>query len=93
MVGLYDAVRVATRKEVQPLGIAGLGIAVVYLIVLLAGAVGALWVLVWLFGEAPGEGTRTGREAVGGSPCADRFGAGRPPSASVGPDRSEDEAA
>ena len=75
------------------MGIAGLGIAVVYLLVLLAGAVGALWVLVWLFGEAPGERTRTGREAVEGSPGADRFGAGATPWASVGPERSEDEAA
>ena len=41
------------------LGIAALGIAIVYLLVLVAGAVGALWVLVWLFGEAPGEGART----------------------------------
>ena len=75
------------------MGIAGLGIAVVYLLVLLAVAVGALWVLVWLFGEAPGEGTRTGRETIGGSPSADRFGARGAPSASVGPERSEDEAA
>jgi hypothetical protein len=75
------------------MGIAGLGIAIVYLLILVAGAVGALWVLVWLFGEAPGEDTRTGREAVGGSPSADRFGAGGTPSASVGPGRSEDRAA
>ena len=75
------------------MGIAGLGIAVVYLLVLLAVAVGALWVLVWLFGEAPDEGTRTRREAIGGSPSADRFGAGAAPSASVEPERSEDEAA
>ena len=74
------------------MGIAGLGIAVVYLLVLLAGAVGALWVLVWLFGEAPGEGARTGR-AVGGSRRAERVGAGGTPSASVGPERSEDAAA
>ena len=69
------------------MGIAALGIAVVYLIILLAVAVGALWVLIWLFGEAPGEATRTGREAVGCSPGADRFGAGEAPSASVGPVR------
>ena len=75
------------------MGIASLGIAVGYLLILVAGAVGALLVLVWLFGDAPGEGTRTGREAVGGSPKAPRFGAGGTPSASVGPDRSEDEAA
>ena len=75
------------------MGIAGLGIAVVYLLVLLAGGVGALWVLVWLFGEAPGEGARSGREAVGGSRRAERDGAGGAPSASVGLERSEEDAA
>ena len=75
------------------MGIAGLGIAVVYLLILVAGALGALLVLVWLFGEAPGEGTRIGHETTGGSPSADRFGAGEASSASVGPERSEDEAA
>ncbi len=75
------------------MGIAGLGIAVVYLLVLLAGGVGALWVLVWLFGEAPGEGARTGHETAGSLRSADRFGAGSTPSASVGPDRSKDRAA
>jgi hypothetical protein len=62
------------------LGIAALGIAIVYLLVLTAVGVGALWVLVWLFGEAPGEGARTGRETTGGSRSADRFGAGSTPS-------------
>jgi hypothetical protein len=76
------------------MGIAGLGIAIVYLLILVAGAVGALWVLVWLFGEAPEEGTRAGHhEAVGGMRSADRFGAGGSPPASARPERSEDEAA
>ena len=75
------------------MGIAELGIAIVYLLVLVAVAVGALWVVVWLFGEAPGEGARTGREAVGGSRGAARFGAGGVPPDSVGPGRSGDEAA
>jgi hypothetical protein len=75
------------------MGIAALGIAVGYLLVLLAVGVGALWVVVLLFGEAPGEGTRTGRETTGGSRSADRSGAGSTPSASVGPDRLEDRAA
>ena len=75
------------------MGIAGLGIAVVYLLILLAGAVGALWVLVWLFGEAPGEGARTGHETAGSSRSADRFGAQGPPSAPAGPDSSKDRAA
>jgi hypothetical protein len=47
------------------MGIATLGIAIVYLLVLVAVAVGALWVLVWHFAEAPGEGARTGRETLG----------------------------
>jgi hypothetical protein len=75
------------------LGIATLGIAMVYLLVLVALAVGALWVLVWLFGEAPGEGARTGHETVEGSRSTDRFGAGSMPPASVGPERSKDRAA
>ncbi len=75
------------------MGISGLGIAVVYLLVLLAVAVGALWVLVWLFGEAPGEGARTGLETSGSSPGADRFGAGAAPAVSVGPEPSKDRAA
>ena len=92
MVGLYDAVKGDTKGSAK-LGLAALGIAVVYLLILVAGAVVALLVLVWLFGDAPGEGTRTGREAVGGPRGAHRFGAGGTPSASVGPDHSEDEAA
>jgi len=75
------------------LGIAALGIAIVYLLILVVGAVGALWVLVWLFGEAPGEGARTGREPVGSLRSADHFGAEGSPSALVGPDRSKDRAA
>ena len=73
--------------------IAALGIAIVYLLAVAAGAIGALLVVVWLFGEAPGEGTRTGCEAVGGLRSADRLGAESAPSASVGLERAEDEAA
>ena len=80
-------------KGSATLGIATLGIAIVYLLVLVAVAVGALGVLVWLFGEAPGEGERTGHETAGSLRSADRFGAGSAPSASVGPDRSKDRAA
>jgi len=74
------------------LGLATLGIAVLYLLVLVAVAVGALLGLVRLFGEPPGEGTSTGRETFGGSRGADRLGAGGTPSLSVGPGRPEDEA-
>jgi hypothetical protein len=42
------------------LSIAALGIAVVYLLLLLAGATATLLVLVWLFGDAPDVDRRTG---------------------------------
>ena len=88
-----------TRSKSRPegsaeWGIVALGIAVVYLLVLVAVGVGALWGMVWLFGEAPGECARTGLETVGSSSrSADRFGAGAAPSAPVGPVRSKDRAA
>ncbi len=92
MVG-YRARQDRDKEGSATLGIAALGIAMVYLFAVVAGFIGALLALVWLFGEAPGEGTRTGREAVGGLRSTDRFGAGGTSSASVGPERSEDEAA
>lgn len=70
-----------------------LGIALGYLLVLAAGAVVALLALVWLFGDAPGEGTRTGQETVEWLRSTDRFGTVSIPSASAGPEHSEDEAA
>ena len=73
--------------------IAALGIAMGYLIVIVAGAVVALLVLVWLFGDAPGESTGTGHETVEGSPGTDRFAAARTPAASVEPERSKGKAA
>ena len=92
MVGYRTRSRSRTEGSTE-LGIAALGIAIVYLLVLVAVGVGALWVLVWLFGEAPGEGARTGLETVGSSSrSADCFGAGSTPSASVGPGRSEGKA-
>jgi hypothetical protein len=75
------------------LGIAALGIAIVYLIVIAAGAVLALLALVWLFGEAPGESAGTGHEIVEGSSGRDRFAAARTGAASVEPERSEGKAA
>ena len=65
----------------------------VYLLVVTAGFVGALLALVWLFGEAPGEGPRTGHETVERLQSTDRFGAASIPPASVEPERPEDEAA
>ena len=70
-----------------------MGIAVVYLLVVAAGFTGALLALVWLFGEAPGEGPRTGHVNVEQVQSTDRFGAASMPPASVGPERPEDEAA
>ena len=67
------------------MSIAALGIAVAYLLILLAGAIGALFVIIWLFGETPGETTNTGRETLKDLPNAAR----RP----VEPARSEDKAA
>jgi hypothetical protein len=67
------------------LSIAALGIAVTYLLIIVAGAIGALFVTIWLFGETPGETTSTKCEAVKDLPNA----AGRP----VEPERSEDKAA
>ena len=72
---------------------AALGIAMVYLLAVAAGFIGALLALVWLFGEAPDGGTGAGHETVEGLRSTDRFGAARILPASVGPERSEDEAA
>ncbi len=74
------------------LGITVLGTAMVCLLAT-ASFTGALLVLVCLFGEAPGEGTRTGQDIVERLRSTDRFGAGGVYPASVGPERSEDEAA
>ncbi len=71
-----------------------MGIAMVYLLAVVAGFIAALLVVVWVFGEAPGESTGNGRETIGGSPSADGFGAVSTPSAaSVEPELSEGKAA
>jgi hypothetical protein len=67
------------------LSIAALGIAVTYLLILAAGAIGALFVIIWLFGETPGGTTSTKCETVHHLPNAAR----RP----VEPERSENKAA
>ncbi len=67
------------------MSIAALGIAVVYLLIIVASALGALFVMIWLFGETPDGTTNTGRETVKDLPNAAR----RP----VEPARSEDKAA
>jgi hypothetical protein len=68
MVRLYDAVRGDMEGSTMT-GIAALGIAVVYLLILVAGAVVALLVLVWLFGDAPGVSARTGHRRAGVRPA------------------------
>ena len=76
------------------MGIAVWGIAMSYVFVLAAGFVGATLVLVWLFGEAPGEeSTRTEKETAEGFRSNGRLRAGSTPSGSVRTGRSEDAAA
>jgi hypothetical protein len=75
------------------LSIAALGIAVAYLLIIVAGAIGALWVIIWLFGETPGAPTRTEYETVKDLRNTSRFGAGSTPSAPAEPKRSEVRAA
>ncbi len=67
------------------MSIAALGIAVAYLLILVAGTIGALFGMIWLFRETPDKTTNTGRETVKDLPNAAR----RP----VEPQRSEDKAA
>ena len=49
------------------MSIASLGIAIAYLLLIIASAVGALLLLVWLFGEGPGM-TETRRGTTKGMP-------------------------
>lgn len=67
------------------MSIAALGIAVAYLLILVAGAIGALFIMIWLFGETPGGTTSTKCETVKDLPNA--------PHRPVEPERSEDKAA
>jgi hypothetical protein len=76
------------------LGIVALGMAVAYLLLVAAGATGALLVLLWLFRDTPGTTEKKiGREKIEGTPRAERSGAEATPSASGEPERWEDEAA
>ena len=67
------------------MSIAALGIAVAYLLILVASAIGALFILIWLFGETPVGTTSTKCETVKDLPNAARR--------AVEPERSEDKAA
>lgn len=73
--------------------IAAAGIAMLYLIFIVAGAALALAALIWLFGDAPDEGAGSGRQPVEDSPGTDRFAAPRKTAAPSGPERSEGKAA
>jgi hypothetical protein len=75
------------------LSIAALGIAVVYLLIVVAGAIGALLVLIWLFGETSSVTARTGHETAEGLRGANRFGTGSTPSSPVESERSDEKAA
>lgn len=73
--------------------IAALGIAVAYLLILLAGAVGALSVLVWLFQDTPQVGEKTSRETFRNLRSADSSATGGTSLARAEHERSEDKAA
>ena len=83
---------VSETKEDAILSIAALGIAVTYLLIIVAGAIGALLVMLWLF-EDTLDATRTGRETVKDLRNPDGVGMESTPSALVEPERSEDKAA
>ena len=54
------------------MSIAALGMAVAYLLIIVAGAIGALVIVIWLFGETPGGTTSTRRETIKELPNAAR---------------------
>ena len=74
------------------MSIASLGIAIAYLLLIIASAVGALLLLVWLFGEEPGV-TETGRRTTKGMSQSANFGAQSTPSAWAETETSKDRAA
>ena len=84
---------VSETKGDATLSIAALGIAVTYLLIIVAGAIGALLVMIWLFEDTLDATTRTGRETVKDLRYPDGVGMESTPSALVEPERSEDKAA
>ena len=74
------------------MSIASLGIAIAYLLLIIASAVGALLLLVWLFGEGPGV-TETGRGTTKGTSQSANFGGQSTPSAWARTETSKDRAA
>jgi hypothetical protein len=75
------------------LSIAALGIALAYLFLVAAGAIGALLVLLWLFQDTPGTIEEVGREKIEGSRSVEPLGPVGVSSVSVEPERWEGEAA
>jgi hypothetical protein len=75
------------------LGITALGTAMAYLLLVAVGAIGALLVLLWLFRDAPDTTEKIGCGKGEGSRSAECSGPEDPSSASVEPERWEDEAA
>ena len=84
---------VGETKGDATLSIAALGIAVTYLLIIVAGAIGALLVMIWLFEDTLDATTRTGRETVKDLRYPDGVGMESTPSALGEPERSEDKAA
>jgi hypothetical protein len=75
------------------LDIAALGMASAYLLLVAAGAIGALLILLWLFQDVPGRIEKIGREKIAGSRGAERLVPGGTSSIVVEPERWESEAA
>jgi hypothetical protein len=80
-------------KGSATLSIAALGIAMTYLLLVAAGAIGALLILLWLFQDAPGTIEKIGCEKIEGPRSAERLGPGGTSSVSVEPECWEGEAA
>lgn len=75
------------------MGIAALGMALAYLLLVAAGAIGALLILLWLFQDAPGRIEKVEREKVAGSRGAEHLVLGGTSSIVVKSERWESEAA
>ena len=75
------------------MGVAALGMAVAYLLLVATGAVGALLVLLWLFQDVPGTVEQIECEKIEGSRSAERLEPGGVSSVSIEPERWEGEAA
>jgi hypothetical protein len=77
-------------KGSATLQIAALGMALAYLLLVVAGTIGMLLVLLWLFQDTPSMTENIGREKIKGSRSAERLGSESTSSALVEPERWED---